>query len=445
MFFSSWLRNRTTTPRANRSPARRQQHARFRPALEMLEDRAVPAMLNVTTTLDVLDPNDGVLSLREAVIQANASPGANTIVVPAGTYTLAMAGTDDDAALTGDLDLAGHLTVEGAGAGATVIDAAGLDRVFHVLGDAHVTLSGMTIQGGGGPGMDGGGIANALTAALTVSDCIVTGNSSYSGGGIYNIGTATIRNSTVSDNAASHEGGGIINYGTMTIYGSVVFGNSAGAGGGIYNWDHTELWMHDTVIGDNVARLEGGGIASFGALTANNSDISGNSAEFGGGVYNGGTARLNNSTAFGNSARDGGGIYNFSLLTMNNSTLFGNSAERNGGGIFNGGIPNWTALTLANSTLTENSAGGVGGGLYIQGIGAMATVVDSAVTGNSASLGGGIYIDRHVEQNGALVFYGTLTVRNSTVLGNVAELGADVYNAGLLFVYDSLIGDRFDA
>src|SRR5262249_38236323 len=71
MFFSSWLRNRMTNPCAN--PAQGHRAARFRPGLEILEDRAVPAILNVTTALDVVDPNDGLLSLREAVLQANAT------------------------------------------------------------------------------------------------------------------------------------------------------------------------------------------------------------------------------------------------------------------------------------------------------------------------------------------------------------------------------------
>src|SRR5262249_45144884 len=158
-------RNRTLNARANRSLAQRQR--RFRPGLEVLEDRAVPAVLNVTTTLDVLEPNDGLLSLREAVIQANALPGANTIVVPAGTYALALAGYEEDASLTGDLDLAGHVTVQGAGAGVTTIDGAGLDRIFHIHAGADVTLTGMTIRGGH---VYYGTILTDYAGALTFSD-----------------------------------------------------------------------------------------------------------------------------------------------------------------------------------------------------------------------------------------------------------------------------------
>jgi hypothetical protein len=56
--------------------------------LEQLEDRSVPATFNVTTTLNVIDPNDGKRSLREAITQANTLAGADVIVLPAGTYKI---------------------------------------------------------------------------------------------------------------------------------------------------------------------------------------------------------------------------------------------------------------------------------------------------------------------------------------------------------------------
>src|SRR4051794_1802110 len=58
---------------------------RFRPGIERLEDRAVPATFTVTTTLDAVAA-DGKLSLREAINAANARLGGDTIVLPAGVY-----------------------------------------------------------------------------------------------------------------------------------------------------------------------------------------------------------------------------------------------------------------------------------------------------------------------------------------------------------------------
>ena len=50
--------------------------------------------------------------------------------VAAGTYTLTIAGDDEDLNATGDLDVTEEITVNGAGAGTTTIDANGLDRAI---------------------------------------------------------------------------------------------------------------------------------------------------------------------------------------------------------------------------------------------------------------------------------------------------------------------------
>ena len=62
--------------------------------------------------------------------------------LPAGTYTLTRAGTNEDAAATGDLDITQNLTITGAGAATTIIDGNQLDRVFQNHG-ATVTISGV--------------------------------------------------------------------------------------------------------------------------------------------------------------------------------------------------------------------------------------------------------------------------------------------------------------
>src|SRR5262245_6426296 len=85
-------------------PAQRQ-----RPELEALEDRCVPASINVTTTANVVDSDadlsslaalqanpgsDGQVSLREGILAANndKTDASNTIVLQQGaTYTFATA------------------------------------------------------------------------------------------------------------------------------------------------------------------------------------------------------------------------------------------------------------------------------------------------------------------------------------------------------------------
>ena len=84
------------------------------------------------TVSKVADTNDGVCnsdcSLREAIIAANTTAGADRIVLGSGlTYTLTIGPADAPGALvagSGDLDITDALTIDGNG---STVDAAGLD------------------------------------------------------------------------------------------------------------------------------------------------------------------------------------------------------------------------------------------------------------------------------------------------------------------------------
>src|SRR5688500_2656320 len=112
-----------------------------------LSSAASAASISVTTGADTVG-DDGVCSLREAVQAANtnvaaasagggcpAGTGPAGITRPAGTYPLSRAGFDDTNS-AGDLDVTTPLTLQGAGARSTTIDAAGTDRVLDVIGAA---------------------------------------------------------------------------------------------------------------------------------------------------------------------------------------------------------------------------------------------------------------------------------------------------------------------
>ena len=128
-----------------------------RSLFEPLESRHLlsATVIEVTTTQDLVDPNDAFISLREAVLMANASPEDNEIVLAAGTYTLTRQGANENAGLTGDLDVVanGSLKISGAGRESTTINASGLyseslgygDRILHVLAGSVVTLERITL------------------------------------------------------------------------------------------------------------------------------------------------------------------------------------------------------------------------------------------------------------------------------------------------------------
>ena len=93
---------------------------RYRPQLDVLEDRHLPSTFMVNTVLDVVNPADRKLSLREAITKANHHAGADTIVLPAGVFKLTLAG-DDNTNDAGDFDVRDTVTFQGAGAGASIV------------------------------------------------------------------------------------------------------------------------------------------------------------------------------------------------------------------------------------------------------------------------------------------------------------------------------------
>src|SRR5215468_7166789 len=110
------------------------------------------ATFTVTTGNDRADtaPGDGLCvaqgltaacTLRAAVQEANALAGPDTIVLPAGIYGLANTGGDEDAALTGDLDITSPVTITGAGAAVTEIQQVTFDRLFDVQPLGSLTLT----------------------------------------------------------------------------------------------------------------------------------------------------------------------------------------------------------------------------------------------------------------------------------------------------------------
>ncbi|HLB38251.1 MAG TPA: choice-of-anchor Q domain-containing protein [Gemmatimonadales bacterium] len=250
----------------------------------------------VTKTADTADGTcDADCSLREAISAANAGAGGDTIDIPAGTYGITIAGTGEDSAATGDFDISKSVTIVGAGAGSTTISGNGLDRVFDIdplgAGGVIVSISGVTITGGGADYTHGGGIQNGGT--LSISSSVITGNTAAwnhgggnagHGGGILNAGALLISNSTISNNSDVVAGGGIYSAGAITVNNCTFSGNETqGTGGALYHTTATAAVVTNSTISNNRAWYIGantGGIFNDGGtLTITNSTITGNRIE----------------------------------------------------------------------------------------------------------------------------------------------------------------------
>ena len=200
----------------------------------------------------------------------------------------------------------------------------------------------------------------AINTNLTIDASALPGGIQINGNGSVQIFivatniTVFLNSLTITNGYSINDGGGIFNYGTLTLTNCTVSGNSApgGLGGGIFNYYEGTLALNQCTLSGN----SGGGIFNNGLLTLNQCTLSGNSAPYGigGGIYNfeGSTTSLSQCTLSGNSGTfGGGGIFNYgATLTMKNTVVAGNGG-RPGADIYN---DNSATLTYGGSNLVQS-------------------------------------------------------------------------------------------
>ncbi|HJZ90887.1 MAG TPA: CSLREA domain-containing protein, partial [Gemmataceae bacterium] len=341
--------------------------------VEPLEGREVPATFTVTTFADIVDPADGRLSLREAISRANTNPGADTILLKAGTYAQSLTEGDDTNTL-GDFDVTDSLTIAGVGPAATVIKGSRNDRLFEAFGPIDLRFNNLTLRDAGHVFIDGGAI-QATFANISLNNCVAANNNSNRGGVINaENGAVTVRNSRLFNNLGHFEGGAIsVGQGSLFLDRSTVSGNLANSGGGIFS-EAAAVTISRSTVALNTALFTGGGIDSEHVqVTLSNTSVRGNLADLdGGGVAAGGGIVLTNCSVTGNrsTSERGGGIA-ASAATARGSTFSGNSCQEFGGGI------KATVINLTNCTVSGNTAL-EGGGISA---GDLATLTNCTVSG----------------------------------------------------------------
>jgi LPXTG-site transpeptidase (sortase) family protein len=355
-----------------------------------------PAHAASFTVTKTADTNDGVCdadcSLREAISATNASPGADTITIPGGTYQLTLlnaGGTNEDNNATGDLDVLDSLTINGAGSGSTIIQAGtntsnGIDKVIAAnpfcTSGVNVAIDGVTVRfgrntqpsGAADYSFTGGGIdycAGGSGETFTLSNSVITSNTNLNGyGGGLNFDsfpgtfTANITNVTFSNNQTLST--------TQTANGGAInlFGDSL-----------TINITNSTFTGNHTTNpTSGGGAIYFRPTTVGHLSISGS------------TFTNNIAAGIGGAlATDSHGAG--STISIQNSIFTGNTATNSFGGALDldGTDINTTPFSLTHLTITGNTAGISGGGIYVGH--SNVTMSKSLIVGNSASTGKGIH------------------------------------------------------
>lgn len=367
-------------------------------------------------TFHVANTQDsGPGSLRQAVLDANASAGADEIV-----FSTSATGTVN--LTSGHLEIFESVTVTGPGPDVLSIDAGKASEIFVVSEPSSAsaiefTLSGLTLSNSTAAISAGVGF---IDIDVTVSDCTITGSTgpaisvfSYFSEGRLEISDSTISHnegvainpegSPYSSNRAylSHlnitdnGGAGVDSSGAaVTIDSSEVRGNAVGLLGNTnFNYLGTYFSVADTVIADN----------KDSGVSLGHSD----------------TFVMQN-TALQNNV--GAGIHAYNLYvdaTIRSSTISGNGK----GGIDFG--VRYSNLSVINSTITGNRNGkGIDFNSY-QGKG---LIQNSTIADNDS---GGV--------TAASEFLSEFVIRNSIIAENGSGNGADLSGVGAFTIHHSLV------
>lgn len=289
---------------------------------------------SVADKVDIM-PGDGICdadpgpatecTLRAAIMEANALPNVPTdnppydqIGVYSGTYTLSIAGRDEDGGATGDLDITDTVAIFGQTPNRPIIDGAGLDRVLDVRNNA--ILQDVIVQNGDATGVGiagtGGGIRcfGSYTLGL-IQDIVRSNSSAVEGGGVHGENCDVyISKSLIADNSATGTGGGI-----GTRFAKLIVGSST--------------VLDNQALPDSSGPGAAGGIAYTATDSSDyayilQSSIDGNSGTFGAGLDLAGRAFLVDSTVAGNQGGYGGGagVRTFGALAVTGSTIYCNHA-----------------------------------------------------------------------------------------------------------------------
>ena len=418
--------------------------------------------ITVTVTADVVngdtssvtnlindDGGDGI-SLREALLAANADSDLDTITLGSGTFTLD----------SGTLNIANSVEILGTGINSTTIagdlNPTNPDRLVTIFDAGQVTLSNLSFENG--DAINGGAIFTQNTELTLESIGIHNNQADQSGGGLFvESGTVDLNNVEISENNANSFGGGIyINTGTVNFDGGEISNNSAfqfegnqvpagvqaqGQGGGVYINTGTAHFNNNVVISQNSADLQGGGLyVNTGTANLNNVDITDNNVELqGGGIYinsgqvnfDGGEISRNDAPEQGTFQGQGGGVYlnaGNAQLNLNDVEIMANRAGQQGGGIYvNAGLVNSSEVTISNN-LVRNQ----GGGLYLSSGGEFNAITTDFINNQTVTpvvgTGGPPTVDE--QRGGAAFIEGTLNLTQSEVRNNLAFNGGGIFVAG---------------
>ncbi|MDA8563237.1 cadherin domain-containing protein [Mariniblastus sp.] len=412
-------------------------------ARQMLATVAQPAIV-VDTIDDVVDANDGLTSLREAITLANTVADADndgdasrdlitfdesltgqTVFLQRTLPTITTSLTID-----GDLDNNASADISIAGIESQSFIVAG---AFSVQNAEDVVFDGLTIK-------DAAGVRSALLvsdSSVSILNSNFDGNTGTAAGAIFSErSTLLIDNSDFTTNRVEDNAGTVVGIPSPTSNAII---NLTVDGGAVLAFESTLTLTNSSFFANE--GIDAGAVhALLSTVSIAESNFVGNIGTAGTGAFESFTSfvSIDSSLFANNEGTSGAGALKLSefaapddqrtVATISNSTITENVSTGSGGGISS----RMQAIELINSTVSSNrstSRSGNGGGIDLFTTGTSLVAINSTISGNAAFSGaGGVQVSSST----------SATLINTTITGNVSERSFG--GAGIAFA-DSTNGD----
>ncbi len=373
-----------------------------------------------TITVDSLSDtqaNDGVCTLREAIINANQNDQSGS------TDCLGGSGTDTiNFSISGVIPLGSDLPAVTQniiidGSGQTIqIDGQNARPIFDFV-TAEATVKNLTVENGNATS-EGGAISAA--EMLTLTNVIIFNNSAVGNGGGVSAGMLVVIDSRFERNFSQSFGGGIDVKSWGVISNSTFISNGSDASGGAGSIDGLTEVTNSHFEGNfcNKGGCNGGGLHITNQAVVANTDFINNTAmDMGGGMVLSDALTLNGGQFEGNQAIRGGAVFGQADLTITGTQFLSNTAQ--GMTTAGGGIAAIGAVTVQNGIFKYNTATtGDGGAVWVNNTLA-ATQTDFINNTADMGSGAGLYVN------------GGLHLNRVSLIGNTAQLnGGGVSHQG---------------
>lgn len=460
---------------------------------------ASAATINVTTTADEAGAAGSGCALREAITAINTSsatggcPAGNgssdTIIVPAGTYTLSLDGQGEDGNSTGDLDVTADMIIQGAGKVTTIISGntaaadGARDRIFDIDTGVSLELNDMTITNGlisnATTNIYGGGIYADTSVSLVFNNVLFENNRLKAAGSFQNFwgcgiwmqggGYAEFQSSDLTNNGCDNNNfnidvfGGVFGSYWTPVHTGFVFQDSTATnntvtaqlteGGTFYISDATTVTVSNAVVSNNTITAQDpeqnqysvgwtAGMLIWGSVngtTVTNSSFENNVITIESPAADG--------QSFGNALSIWGGNINISDSVFNNNStttdvLFYNEVYGPGLYLDGGGAVEIDRIQVTNNTIDINSIDEdceytLGGGIFNTASGGT-NIRNSTISGNTIQhqFTNDLGYDCSLIFGGGIMVEGPTDISFSTIVNNSVplshyDLGETKYGGGL--------------